>query len=151
MRASTLIRLAIVGVFVIGGIAAVVFRDRLSSDAGTLAVGECFDNPVGTEEIQDVQHHPCTEAHTAEVVFLGKLPDGNGSYPTSAAVQDWIRTNCVPAWNAYTGKDITSQAVLDLGWYQPTTDGWGGGDRSMICYAIRVDEAPMTSSVKKAP
>ena len=151
MRASTLIRLAIVGLFVIGGIGAVIFRDRLSSDAGKLAVGDCFDDPVGAQEIGDVQHHPCGEAHTAEVVYLGKLPDGSGSFPTTAAVQDWIRGNCVPAWNTYTGKDFDSDLTLSLGFYQPSPEGWSSGDRSVVCYAARVDGAPMTSSVKKAP
>jgi len=146
-----MIRLGIVGLFVIGGIGAVIFRDRLSSDAGTLAVGECFDDPAGAQEIKDVQHHPCTEAHNAEVVFLGKLPDGGGSFPTTATVQDWVRGNCVPAWNAYTGKDFDTDTVLSLGFYQPSPDGWSGGDRTVVCYASRTDGAPLTSSVKKAP
>jgi hypothetical protein len=146
-----MIRLAIVAVFVVGGIGAVIFRDRLSSGAGTLTIGECFDDPVGAQLITDVQHHPCSEAHTAEVIYLGKLPDGSGSFPTTAAVQDWIRSTCVPAWNTYTGKDFDTDATLTLGFYQPSPEAWSGGDRSVVCYAARVDSAPMTSSVKKAP
>ena len=40
-----------------------VLRDRLSSNAGDLAVGDCFDEPTASAEtIEDVQHQPCTEA-----------------------------------------------------------------------------------------
>src|SRR4051794_15193034 len=87
MRLSTLIRIGIIGLFVVGGIGAFLFRDRLASDAGTLTVGECYDDPVGTQEISDVQHHPCKDSHTAEVVFVGTMPDGSSSFPTTAAVQ----------------------------------------------------------------
>jgi hypothetical protein len=63
------IRLVVVGAIVVGGF---LFRDRISGNAGDLQVGDCFDDP-GTSEISDVQHHPCTEAHTGEVIFIGNM------------------------------------------------------------------------------
>jgi hypothetical protein len=125
-----------------------LFRDRLSSDAGDLKLGECFDDPPGVERITDVQHHPCTEAHTAEVVFLGSLPDGDSTFPADATVHEWVRANCVPAWSAYTGKDFDTDLTLALGYYQPSPESWQSGDRLMVCYASREDQAPMTTSVK---
>jgi len=79
-------RLAFIGIIAIIAIGGYIFRDRLSSDAGGLKVGECFDDPAGATRITDVQHHPCTEAHNAEVVFLGELPDGDKTFPTTSAV-----------------------------------------------------------------
>ena len=141
-------RIAIIAV-IAGG--ALIFRDRLSGNAGDLKLGDCFDDPAGAVEIKDVQHHPCNEAHTAEVVHLGKMPGDNASYPSDPTVEDWVRTNCLPAWTTYTGKDFETEAVLTLGYYQPTAEGWKTGDRDIICYAIREDSATMTTSVKKAP
>jgi hypothetical protein len=59
-----IIRIAIIAV-IAGG--AYILRDRLTANAGDLKVGDCFDDPTG-EQVKDVQHHPCTESHTAEVV-----------------------------------------------------------------------------------
>jgi hypothetical protein len=133
----------------IGG-GALIFRDRLSSDAGSLKVGDCYDDPAAVTEIRDVQHHPCTEGHTAEVVFVGKMTGEDAVYPADSVVEAWVSANCVPAWNAYTGKSIDTETVLGLGYYQPTDKGWGKGDRDIICYAGRVDGAPMTATLRIA-
>jgi Septum formation len=146
-----LVRIVIIAVVVIGGIGAYLFRDRLSANAGELKVGDCFDDPATAAEVSDVQHQPCTEAHTAEVIYLGKLPDGDGSFPTDVTVQQWVSDNCIAPWSTYTGKSIDTETTLGLHFYQPTSTGWGKGDRGMICYAIRSDSATMTTSVKAAP
>jgi hypothetical protein len=143
-----IIRIAIVGAIAVG---ALVFRDRLSGNAGELKLGDCFDDPAGVSEVNDVQHHPCTDAHTAEVVYLGKMTGANETYPTDPAVEDWVASNCVPAWSGYTGKNVETDEVLTLGWYQPTNEGWSKGDRDIICYAGRIDGAAMSSSVKVSP
>jgi hypothetical protein len=127
---------------------AYIFRDKLTGSAGSLKVGDCYDDPAAATEIKDVQHHPCNEAHTAEVVFVGKMTGDDAAYPADSVVETWVGANCVPAWNAYTGKDATTDSVLGLGFYQPTAAGWGKGDRDVICYAGRVDGAPITTSLK---
>jgi hypothetical protein len=142
------IRILIVAV-IAGG--ALIFRDRLSSNPGDLKVGDCYDDPPTLTEIKDVQHHPCTEAHTAEVVFVGTMTGENANYPTDSVVQTWVGDNCVPAWNAYTGKNIETEEVLALGYYQPTREGWGKGDRGIVCYATRTDGATTSTSFKVAP
>jgi hypothetical protein len=141
------IRILIVAV--IGG-GAFIFRDRLSSNAAELKVGDCFDSPAVATEIKDVQHHPCTEAHNAEVVFVGNMTGADDAYPGDPLVESWVRTNCVPAWSTYTGKNFETDTALDIGFYLPTTDGWKHGDRGITCYADRVDRASMTSSVRVA-
>lgn len=143
-----IVRLGLIVVVAVIAIGGLIFRDRLASDAGGLKVGECFDDPAGATRITDVQHHPCTESHNAEVVYLGNLPDGDSNFPTDATVQDWVRSNCVPAWSSYTGKVFDTEPILSLGFYQPSPESWGHGDRKMVCYVIREDAAPMTTSVK---
>jgi hypothetical protein len=139
-----------IGVIAIIAVGALIFRDRLSSNAGELKLGDCYDDPQGVMVVTDVQHHPCNEAHTAEVVFIGTLPD-SATYPTTTAIETYVETRCLPAWTSYTGKDYQTEPVLDLGYYSPSADGWKDGDRGIICYAIREDGGPMTTSVKKTP
>jgi hypothetical protein len=141
-----LLRFGIIGAIALGGF---LLRDRLTGAAGDLRVGDCFDDPATTTEIHDVQHHPCTEAHTAEVIYLGKLTGDDAKYPTDPVVEGWVRSNCLPAWSTYTGKAFDAKAVLTLAYYQPTEKGWSKGDRDVICYATREDGATMTGSVKK--
>lgn len=140
-----------IGVIALIAIGALVFRDRLSSNPSDLKIGDCFDDPKGAAVVKDVQHHPCTETHTAEVIHLGVLTGDNATYPSDTIVEAYVRATCLPAWSAYTGKDFETEAVLGLGYYIPTTDGWKDGDRGIVCYAARDDDATMTGSVKKTP
>ena len=143
-----IVRIGIVAVIAIG---IFVFRDRLSSGADDLAVGDCFDEPALLNEINDVQHHPCNEAHTAEVIFVGNMTGSNEDLPVGCQLEAFTKTNCLPAYNDYTGRDFQSDAEITIGWFYPTTEGWKGGGRVVVCYAIRIDEAPTTQSIKKAP
>jgi Septum formation len=142
-----------IGIVAIIAVGALVFRDRLSSNASELKVGDCFDDPVATsgQVVKDVQHHPCTEAHTAEVIFLGPMTGADTAYPADATVGTFLKAQCLPAWQAYTGKDFETEVVLTLGYLMPTQEGWGKGDRDITCYAAREDGAAMTSSVRKTP
>ena len=140
-----IIRIAIIAAIAIG---AFIFQDRMSSNAGDLAVGHCFDEPTGADEVKDVQRHPCNEAHTSEVIFVGDLPGSRDVYPSDADLTAYFEANCVPAFNAYTGRDYQSDTELDIGSFIPTEDGWEGGDREMTCYAVRIDGAPTAQSVK---
>jgi hypothetical protein len=140
-----------IGIIAVIGIGALIFRDRLSSNAGELKVADCFDDPAGVTEVNDVQHHPCAEAHTAEVIFIGALSGNDATYPADSAIETYVSSSCLPAWQAYTGKPYETEVVLGLGYYVPSPDGWKEGDRQIICYAAREDGAAMTTSVKKAP
>jgi Septum formation len=142
------IRLGIVAVVVI---AFVVLRPFLSGNAGGLSVGDCFDVPAGAgETVSDVQHHPCTESHGAEVVFVGDFKPSTSIYPTDDEFTSFGKENCVPAFNAYTGLDFETATTYDIEPFFPTADGWTKGDRKVICFAVRADSAPMTTSVKKS-
>lgn len=144
-----IVRIAIIAAV---GIGAFILQDRMSSNAGDLAVGHCFDEPTtGADEVKDVQRHPCNEAHTSEVIFVGDLPGSRDAYPSDADLSAYFESNCVTAFNAYTGRDYASDTELDIGSFIPTEEGWREGDSEMTCYVIRIDGAAFTQSVKTAP
>ena len=140
------IRILIIVVIVIGGF---LLRDRLSGNAGDLSIGDCFDDPGTVTEVSDVQHHPCAEAHSGEVIYTGNMSGENGSYPSDDLILEFVTTNCLPAFKSYTGQEYDGQ-TLDVGYFHPTRDGWSGGDREVICYATRIDGTPTTGSLKVA-
>ena len=140
------LRILIIGAIVVGGL---IFRDRISGNAGDLQVGDCFDNP-STEEISDVQHHPCSEPHTGEVIYIGNMDGSNDAYPSDDAFFSYMETNCLPAFGSYTGMDYQSSTDFDFSSYTPSQDGWNKGDREVACFLVRADGAPMTKSFKAA-
>ena len=139
------IRLGIIGVIALG---AFIVRPFMTGSAGDLNVGDCFDEPTTGETVKDVQHHPCSDLHTGEVVFIGSLTAS--TYPTSDELQQWLVTNCVPAYQLYTGIDIrTATDSHDMSYFWPTSDGFTKGDRKVICYAVQRDGSQMKGSVRK--
>jgi len=141
-----LLRIGVIGVIVVG---ALIFRDRLSGSAGDLRVGDCFDEPGDAQNVEDVQHHPCTDAHTAEIVFVGNHPDAE-TYPDLDAFDAFVYERCVPAFESYTGRDWETDTELDMAYFYPTSEGWPSGDHEISCYLVRLDSGKMMSSMKAA-
>jgi hypothetical protein len=140
-----------IGLLAAVGVGAIVLQPFLSGNVGELKVGECFDVPTVTETVEDVQHHPCTDAHDGEVFFVGTHAAAKDTaYPADAALTSEIEGACAPAFNTYTGLDFATDPVWSFGYFYPLKEGWEGGDRGFICYASRIDEAPTNTSVKKA-
>ena len=140
------VRIAIVAVIAVVGL---IFRDRLSGNAGELQLGDCFDDPGSIAEVSDVQHHPCAEPHSGEVIYVGDMSGSNDAYPTDDAIFSFVSANCLPAFASYTGHAYDG-VTLDVGFFHPTTEGWGKGDRGVICYATRLDGSTTTGSLKVA-
>ena len=134
-------------VLVVAG-GAFMFRDRITGGAGELQVGDCFDVPtVAGETVEDVQHHPCTESHTAEVFLLVKHPAAKGApVPTDADLRDYLATTCGNALEAYV--DPAKIDLYDLGAFYPTDKDWAKDERGVTCYLTMLDESPMTTSAK---
>lgn len=140
----------IVIIAVIAG-AAFLLRNYLSGSAGDLRVGDCFDVPAETQDITDVQHHPCTESHTGEVVFVEDYPSpADASYPSVESFQAYVDDGCVTAFAEYTGSTFEDALSLGMGWFYPGAEGWKTGDHELVCYLMRLDEAPMTQSFRNA-
>jgi Septum formation len=136
-----MVRLVVIGAIVGGGI---LFRDRLTGGADDLKVGDCFDAKQA-DVVKEVQHHPCTEAHTAEVVLVSDFPGAKGAtYPVSTAFDAWGDQTCAVAIMAYVGSAATLDN-LGYGILYPSKSGWDGGDRGMICYVA--GDSPLTKSL----
>lgn len=141
----------LIAIVVVVAALAFVFRDRITGSAADLQIGDCFDVPTVAVEIKDVQHHPCAEAHTGEVFAVLTHPAAAGAPAIdTATMSQYFGTTCLPILNTYIGEDATTQKVLDFGAFYPTDEGWGKGDRSITCYLYRVDEGPMTTTMKGA-
>ena len=141
--------IVLVGIVVVIGGGFWLFRDRLSGNVQELAVGDCFDEPVGAQTITDVQHQPCTSPHDGEVFAVLTHPAPNGeAYPVVSGFDDYIQQNCVPAWEAYTARTWATDTDFTLSYYHPTLTGWGDGDRGFTCYTTRIDNAKLHSSVR---
>jgi hypothetical protein len=140
-----------VGIIAVIAVAAFFLRDKISGGAGSLAVGDCFDEPAGqTETVEDIQHHPCTDLHDAEVFYVSNYEPAGDTYPNDSQFLDFIRDRCTGAFNTYTGLDYTKAQDLDFSAFTPTADGWGKGDRKIICYAVKVDGTQFSAAIKKA-
>jgi hypothetical protein len=141
-----LIRVAIIAIIVLG---VVVFRAYLSGSAGDLKVGDCFDPPSTVNTVvKEVQHHPCTDAHQAEVFFVGNYDQTSTGYPSKDAFQTFVLDRCIGAFQTYTGQAYQQAPELDIQPFWPTEEGWGKGDKEVTCFTVRVDGGTMTTSVK---
>ena len=130
-------------------IGAVLYAVRNNTDADKLAVGTCFDRPAAGKDFSTVEKHDCTEAHDAEVVFVGEYKDSD-TYPISLTLDNYTSDHCVPAVETYTGRQAQEIDDLGLGYISPNKEGWDSGDRTITCYLYRLDETKMTKSVKAA-
>jgi hypothetical protein len=145
---SIAIRLGIIAAIVV---AFLVFRPFLSGNASSLQVGDCFDVPTGTQTIDDVQHHPCTDPHGAEVVLIGTYEPSTTTFPSDAEFQDFVADKCLPAFDVYTGRSYETASELGIEWFTPTEESWKDGSRKVICYAVSADQATpnLSKSIKK--
>lgn len=135
----------IIGV-IVAFLAIVLFVVRNNVSADDLKVGDCFNIPNGTT-VQTVEKHPCNEGHNAEVIFVGEYTDGS-DFPISLSLDRFIDAACTPAFESYVGRSYDSEPELSIGYFHPTRDGWGSGDRTITCYISQPDESPMTQSLK---
>ncbi|TME12330.1 MAG: hypothetical protein E6I65_03875 [Chloroflexi bacterium] len=128
-----------------------VLRPFISGGAGSLAVGDCFDEPATqTETVDEVQHHPCTDLHDGEVFFVGNYEPSAGTYPSDPEFFNFISDRCTGAFTSYSGLDINTTQDFDFSAFTPTSEGWGKGDRKVTCYAVKVDGTKLNTSIKKA-
>ena len=80
-----------------------------------LKVGDCFDVPTlgSTVTVKTVQHHPCTEAHTAEVIDVVDYSGNGTTYPDSTAFDVFVVATCNPAFQAYVGIGVNADRSVD--------------------------------------
>jgi flagellar basal body-associated protein FliL len=144
----------VVSIVILAIVVGAVIVNALGPKAvGDLKVGDCFDVPTLASEddtVDSVQHHPCTESHTGEVIFVGDYTGATDTYPAVSDFDTFVGNTCKPVFQAYVGTDLDSSPDLSIGYFYPLEDGWSNGDRSVTCYAVRDDNGPMTTSVKNS-
>jgi hypothetical protein len=142
-------RFGILIVIVAIAVGVFVLRDRMSSNATDLQVGDCFDSPTTLgQTVTDVQHHPCTETHTGEVFAVVKNPAAdNAVYPDLAGRRAFVSGACAQPFMDFVGISMDA-TELDVRYFAPTSDGWTGGDRTFTCYVAHADDSPFTATVK---
>ena len=143
------------GLLIIGAVvvvilvAYVVFRDQMSGSATELQVGDCFDVPAASTNINDVQHHPCGESHTGEVFFIGKDGSASGaSYPPQDAFQSDLEAQCAPAFAGYVGVSADTSTAYAIEMFYPDESTFGGGSRTLTCYLVTANGSPVAGSAK---
>ena len=87
-----------------------------SGNAGDLAVGDCFDAPtLEGQTVSDVQHHPCTEAHTGEVFAV--VTQSRGSTRRTRSSRHGSPSSgdaCAAPFLRYVGIAMDSSTLLDI-------------------------------------
>jgi Septum formation len=147
-RVRSIIIVVVILAVVIGAVAINMFAGK---PVGDLQVGDCFDVPTLASEsdtVENVQHHPCNQSHTGEVIFVGAYTGGTNTYPAVSDFDTFVGNTCEPVFQAYVGADLSARPDLSIGYFYPLSDGWSSGDRSVTCYATRTDNGPLTASVK---
>jgi hypothetical protein len=138
-----LIRVALIGAVLLGGF---LLRDRFTGNPGDLQVGDCFDVPAVDTAISDVQHHPCSERHTGEVVYIGNHPAAKGTPFAESLLVEFAGSSCLPAFDLYVGTNNADG--LDIGAFYPVVKDWDSGDREITCYVYKVDGTSLSGSLK---
>jgi Septum formation len=132
------------------GAGGVFLRDYTSGSAGDLRVGDCFDEPPSAQtQVADVQHHPCGDAHTGEVlaIFTYDAPSG-AAVPSTDAFDSFVGAHCVPAFEAYVGRSFEAATDVDMGYFYPSLSGWQHGDREVTCYLSAANGQPTRGSLR---
>jgi hypothetical protein len=140
------LRVAIPLIVILGFLGFVLWSTRDNQSADDLAVGTCFDVPTSAS-VSTVTKHACTEAHDAEVFHNAEYPNQD-TYPITLSFRNFASDTCSPVFATYIGEAPDVNGDLDFGIFYPTSDTWSSGDRTVTCYAYRIDEAKLTKSVK---
>jgi hypothetical protein len=111
----------------------------------TLAVGDCFDDPGGTLDLEEVPVVACEEPHRYEVVGAVLLPDGAGP---GADLEDTAVAACAPSFTSYLGVSPDDSALRSAA-LVPTAEGWRDGDREALCL-VTDPEGSLVGSVADA-
>ena len=132
--------------------AGIIGRDFLSGNASDLRVGDCFDDPIAAgsaaTEVEDVQHHPCAEAHLFEVFAVFDFPAEKGTaFPGNSGFDTFTTEKCTAAFADYVGITVESSS-MDWSDYQPIAKGWDSGDREITCFLANQDLSKQTGSAK---
>ena len=110
----------------------------------SLAVGDCFNNPVGATSVASVTAIPCNQAHSAQVYAEFNLAGSDQSYPGTAAVTRLASSACKARTGSLDKSKVTNSMTLRI--LYPEADSWLNGKRTVAC-VITNPTANLTSSL----
>ena len=112
----------------------------------SLEEGQCF-NDEGTlkDKVAQVPVVDCEEPHDNEIYQVAEVADSE--FPGADAIEEQANSICTDAFEPFvgTGYDVSD---LQAGWLAPTEESWADGDRSVVCFAFRIDLEKMTGTVE---
>lgn len=112
-----------------------------------LGVGDCFDDD-GTEAggaLSDVPIVDCDQPHDNEVFHTFEA-DGE-AFPGDDALTARAEDECITAFEEYVGSDHASSS-LEVFPITPTEEGWGAGDREVLCALYDLERNKLEGSMQ---
>ncbi|MDH4362663.1 MAG: septum formation family protein [Acidimicrobiia bacterium] len=115
--------------------------------AFTIKVGDCLAGGV-TGEIESVDGVPCEEPHQSEVYYSFAIPEGDGTFPGTEAVQDRADESCLGAFQGFVGIDFET-SIYEISTITPTAESWAQlDDREVLCLIGQAEGTLSTGTAK---
>ena len=96
-----------------------------------LTEGQCIQLPEGESQVAAVETIDCEEPHDAEVFSVFELEEGD--FPGPDEVRAQAQEGCLEEFEGYVGAAF-EESSLEFSALTPNEDGWGRGDREIVCY-----------------
>ena len=151
-----------IGLFVAGGLIVNWFTDAKRDESGAVVeagdvaadqirVGDCLAFPAGfdpaeTFEFEQIEAVPCSEPHWAEV--YAEYTMSGSSYPGVVAIEDFVFEHCRPSYHTFTGVVYEDEATMDITWFEPTSQSWSQGDRTVQCAVVDLSGGDLVGTME---
>ena len=113
--------------------------------AGSVEVGDCFDDPGDREEVAAVPAVPCDQPHTYEAYHAFEL-EGD-EFPGNEQVQQLASDGCFTEFEAFVGTPY-QESTLNVFFLGPSALSWEDADREVLCAVHDIDNEPLTGSAR---
>jgi Domain of unknown function (DUF4190)/Septum formation len=100
----------------------------------SLAVGDCFNNPVTTHDVATVTAEPCNQSHSAQIYAKFNLTGSNFSYPGTATVSQLASTGCTARTANVDRSKVTN--AMTVHFFFPDQTAWLNGRRTVACMVV---------------
>ncbi|MDX2024796.1 septum formation family protein [Microcella sp.] len=95
-----------------------------------LEVGMCLNDANLPERFTTIPLVDCAQSHDSEVYAI--LPLADGPYPGDEEVFRLAEDGCYEAYEPYVGMSYDTSYYY-FAYYWPDKNGWGAGDRNVVC------------------
>lgn len=112
------------------------------TSVGEVKAGDCFNDP-DEDVVTNLVLVDCSQPHDNEVYAQVQMDDT--TYPGATVIEDFAVDACLGAFEPYVGRSY-EESPLDYFYLSPTEEGWGDGDRSVLCVLYSADLEQLTGS-----